>query len=232
MDLNDDSPDWARTQRYQGLSPIWRSVAIVIGTGLVVFLASVTSIWLLLGRPSIATQRLDTDALLEVARIALIITGGIGGIVALVVAYRKQRITERADARQELSAREANYQLFTEVFNSTSLLLGNASPAVRLAGVYAMAELADGWPRFRRLCVDVLCAYVRLPMVDDHDRDAEETVRHTLLTILEERIESNAWSDAKPHLDGIEWGDMSASGTMRLRKLVRDTVSQHENDSR
>ena len=35
----------------------------------------------------------------------------------------------------------------------------------RLAGVYAMAQLADDWadPDARRQCVAVLCAYLRMP---------------------------------------------------------------------
>jgi len=40
-------------------------------------------------------------------------------------------------------------------------------PAVRLAGVYAMAGLADDWEENRQTCVDVLCAYLRMPYEPD-----------------------------------------------------------------
>jgi hypothetical protein len=36
-------------------------------------------------------------------------------------------------------------------------------PAVRLAGEYAMAGLADDWLQNHQTCIDVLCAYLRLP---------------------------------------------------------------------
>jgi len=40
-------------------------------------------------------------------------------------------------------------------------LCTDRSPAVRLAGVYAMAGLADDWPENRQTCIDVLCGYLR-----------------------------------------------------------------------
>ena len=51
------------------------------------------------------------------------------------------------------------------------------SRAVRLAGVYAMAGLADDWPENRQTCVDVLCAYLRLPYDPDPGDDATRTER-------------------------------------------------------
>ena len=44
--------------------------------------------------------------------------------------------------------------------------------AVRLAGAYAMSGLADDWPENRQTCVDVLCAYLRLPYESDPGDDA------------------------------------------------------------
>ena len=44
--------------------------------------------------------------------------------------------------------------------------------AVRLAGVYAMAGLADDWPENRQTCVDVLCGYLRMPYEPDPGDEA------------------------------------------------------------
>src|SRR5262249_17138299 len=41
------------------------------------------------------------------------------------------------------------------------------APAVRLAGVYAMAGLVDDWPGNRQTCVDVLCGYLRMPYASE-----------------------------------------------------------------
>ena len=49
--------------------------------------------------------------------------------------------------------------------------LGDYKPAaVRSAGVYAMAGLADDWEANRQTCVDVLCAYLRMPYEPDPGR--------------------------------------------------------------
>ena len=51
---------------------------------------------------------------------------------------------------------------FNERFTAIAAQLGDAQPAVRLAGVYAMADLADDWAENRQACIDVLCAYPRM----------------------------------------------------------------------
>ena len=71
---------------------------------------------------------------------------------------------------------------------------GDKPPAVRLAGVYAMAGLADDWPENRQTCVDVLCAYLRLPYEPDPGEDApgperlafraSREVRHTVIRVI------------------------------------------------
>jgi len=66
-----------------------------------------------------------------------------------------------------LASRQENYKLFYELHKAARELLGHSAAAVRLAGVYVMAELADGWPRYRQVCIDVLCAYLRTPLGTD-----------------------------------------------------------------
>jgi len=54
-----------------------------------VFAASITLIWLFMDRPATTTTRPGVAEQLDLVRIGSIVTGGIGGLVALVVAYRK-----------------------------------------------------------------------------------------------------------------------------------------------
>ena len=71
---------------------------------------------------------------------------------------------------------------------------GDKPPAVRLAGVYAMAGLADDWPENRQTCVDVLCAYLRMPYGPDPGDEApgperlafraSREVRHTVIRVI------------------------------------------------
>ena len=41
--------------------------------------------------------------------------------------------------------------------------LGHERATVRIAGVHAMARLADDWVEQRQACIDVLCSYLRMP---------------------------------------------------------------------
>jgi hypothetical protein len=103
-----------------------------------------------------AEPQLTADTLYNLLKVAFAVAAGIGGVVALVTAYRRQRISEFAEQRE-------GDRLFNERFATTAGQLGHDSPAVRLAGVYAMAGLADDWPAQRQTCIDVLCAYLRMP---------------------------------------------------------------------
>jgi uncharacterized protein YjbI with pentapeptide repeats len=86
----------------------------------------------------------------DLLRLALYVAAGVGGFVALVVAYRRQDDLEQAR--------------FVERFGTAAAQLGDPDPAVRLAGAYAMAGVADdAIGAKRQQCVDVLCAYLRLP---------------------------------------------------------------------
>src|SRR6266536_2374112 len=94
-----------------------------------------------------------TEHLADVVKLAFAVVAGLGGAVALVVAYRRQRDLE--------------VSRFTEQFGAAASQLGGPVPAIRLAGVYAMAALADEWLHHRQQCIDVLCAYLRLPYSAD-----------------------------------------------------------------
>ena len=83
----------------------------------------------------------------------LTVVGGAGALVALTVAYRRQKDLE--DGR------------FTERFGAAAAQLAAPTPAERLAGVYATAGVADRYPAFAQQCIDVLCGYLRIPFDPD-----------------------------------------------------------------
>lgn len=87
---------------------------------------------------------------IDVTKLAFTVVGGVGGVVALVIAYRRQRDLEQ--------------NRFVERFGAAAAQRGAADVAVRIAGVYAMAGVADEADGLRRQqCIDVLCGYLRLP---------------------------------------------------------------------
>src|SRR4029077_3850219 len=110
----------------------------------------------------------------------------VGGVVLTVIAtvavqISRRRATSRAtqqalgEQRKQLdrTLAEQRARTLNERFATAAGQLGSDKPpAVRLAGVYAMAGLADDWPENRQTCVDILCGYLRLPYEPDPDDDA------------------------------------------------------------
>ncbi|MFE4678206.1 pentapeptide repeat-containing protein [Streptomyces sp. NPDC056723] len=119
----------------------------------------------------------------------------IGAVLAGIYAYRKQQLTEgdahRADASQ-----------LAERYTTAADQLGHDKPAVRLAGVYALARLADDWKEQRQVCIDVLCAYLRMPYEPDPSlpghKEGEREVRHTIIRVIRDHLlkpqARNSWS--------------------------------------
>ncbi|MDQ1042153.1 pentapeptide repeat-containing protein [Streptomyces sp. V4I2] len=109
-----------------------------------------------------STPKFDAKTLFDLVKLSFGVVAGAGALVALVVAYRRQRVDE-AGAHREAT------RLHTERFTTAVSQLGNDSPAVRLGGVHALAGLADDAPTqdLRQTCIDVLCAYLRLPFAAD-----------------------------------------------------------------
>ena len=97
---------------------------------------------------------------------------------------------------------EQRTRTLNERFATAAEQLGSDKPAVRLAGVHAMAGLADDWPENRQTCVDVLCAYLRMPYEPDPGQDAPEPqrlaframreVRHTVIRVITAHLKRDA----------------------------------------
>ncbi|WP_410670462.1 hypothetical protein [Amycolatopsis sp. cmx-4-68] len=133
------------------------NIAVLLATAGVLAVALSVSAWLLLGRPSLrASGPWTASDSFDFAKVVLAIIGGIGAVVALVIAYRKQKLGENAERREES-------KVFAERFTKAAEQLGSDRAAVRLAAVYAFEKLAEDWHGGRQTCIDVLCAYLRMP---------------------------------------------------------------------
>src|ERR1700685_2406064 len=86
------------------------------------------------------------------------------------IAEQREQL-DRAIAEQrerlDITLAEQRTRTLNERFATAADQLGSDKPAIRLAGVYAMAGLADGWKENRQTCVVVLCAYLRMPYEPD-----------------------------------------------------------------
>ncbi|WP_443053311.1 pentapeptide repeat-containing protein [Streptomyces sp. IBSBF 3010] len=129
------------------------------------------------------TAKLDAKTLFDLVKLSFGVVAGAGALVALVVAYRRQRVDE-AGAHREAT------RLHTERFSQAVEQLGSDSPAVQLGGVHALAGLADDAPdnNLRQTCIDVLCAYLQLPFTPDPGNDpARQEERHRYLALRKVR---------------------------------------------
>jgi hypothetical protein len=178
-----------RTPRIPLLASI--TAAVLIGVGL-----AALATWIIRG--AVFTHATTGASDVDVAKSGLPAIAGAVIAVALVVVYRRQKDTERAQ--------------FAQRFGAASIQLGDSDTAVRIAGVYAMAAAADESPVFsqRQQCVDVLCAYLRLPY------DPDSGANH-----LSEFVSTTTWSATPPAIN-IE--ETRRQAVRQNDREVRDTI--------
>lgn len=132
--------------------------------------------------------------------------------------------------RAEADSRAKRYQ-------EAAAQLGHVRAAVRLAGVYEMARLADDWPEQRQSCVDVLCAYLRMPWpeketavatdVPENFDPGEKQVRKTINTVIDQHLKSahpQNWSKTRLDLSGATLMDFCLTDCDVLCDIVMSSV--------
>jgi len=137
-----------------------RRIAI---TGAIAVVASIAVTTLLLWR--IAGQ--NASLRIEAIKTGLSVGAGTGGAFALLLAFRRQWLSERTQAHAEDVAREnaddAIQRRVTELYGKAVEQLGHDQAAVRLGGLYSLERLAQDHPEHRHTVTDVIFAYLRMP---------------------------------------------------------------------
>jgi uncharacterized protein YjbI with pentapeptide repeats len=194
---------WAR-HPLRGLS-LLLTVFIAVGGG--VAIAAVAT-WIL-------EKRIHTNSALaapiDITKLSFTVAGGVGAAVALVVAYRRQRDIEQGR--------------FVERFGAAAAQLGDHDVAVRIAGVYAMAGVADESTRLRRQqCIDVLCGYLRLPYSPDLGSNHQSK-----LVVTEPRTcdDGSPLGQQERHLE-YRQNDKEVRAT--IVRVIADHLRDHEYD--
>ncbi len=205
----------AMSERQLNLVPIRTALVWTVG-GAVALLVVMTSVaFLVLGLPGVEHKAQLTIAdLFDLLKLAFAVVAGLGGVVALVMAYRRQRVAEAANrlaeaanrlaeatqehrrsvdaatqAHQERTAADARLDAaerrITDLYAKAADQLGSAKAPVRLAGLYALERLAQGNPEHRQTVVNLLCAYLRMPWEPGTPEAREEReVRSTAQRVL------------------------------------------------
>lgn len=184
--------------------PLGLNVAAALFLAILVAIFSFVSVWWLLGQPDLRAGGFEARDRLDIVKIALATVAGVGGVVALVVAYRKQRLNEAEDRRKEADSARENTKLLTERFGRAADQLGSERAAVRLSGLHALANLADDWAAGRQMCISVLCSYLQMPYStptpsklpwkrpDVAEQHREKGVRATAFRLIADRLRPGA----------------------------------------
>lgn len=206
------------------------SLAVVGGTTYL-FAAYETASW----RPLAADPPLTQDKWFEILRNAVTAAAALGVGVTLFFSYRRQQTAEEtqrigAEAQRTAAKAQETAAAALELANkqhdleqsrrldalSLSLRdryskmaeqLASSHLAVRLAGIYSLAALADDWAKNgnlneRQVCLDLMCAYFR------SQPDENPTVRKELVDATFQVVAQRLKSDSH---GSEQWG------TTRLR---------------
>ncbi|MFA1546773.1 pentapeptide repeat-containing protein [Actinomadura chokoriensis] len=155
-----------------GLWSIRRALTFAFTAAVVLLVAAWFLLLWLLGSPTHAEPMpLDTKDVLELLKLVFALVAGVGALVALVTAYRRQRVDEAAGERAERVQAHVEYGQAVE-------LLGHDKAAVRLGGLYSLERLAQDHPYYRQTVTDVVCSYLRMPFKSpftDHGGQADRS---------------------------------------------------------
>jgi hypothetical protein len=193
----------------------WVVVALAVGAG-----TSALLLWVF-GWPSLPRSAEFTAAnTIELLKIVLAVIAGFGGVVLLSVNHRKQKVAE-GDHRLALRNEEREKsKLLNERFAAAAEQLAHESEQVRLAGVYALAGLADDWDDGRQKCVELLISYLRLA------EPGESEVVDTIFRMFRERLTTDSpWREVDYDFTGMKLVDMDFSGFTFRGTVILDHVS-------
>lgn len=140
------------------IMPWWIALVAIL---LVLFSATGVLLWLLPIAGGNSTLKI------EAIKVGLSVGAGVGGAFAILLAVRRQWLSERAQLHAEYVAQDtlhdAEQRRVTDLYAKSVEQLGSDKAAVRLGGLYALERLAQDHIEQRRTIVEVICAYLRMP---------------------------------------------------------------------
>jgi uncharacterized protein YjbI with pentapeptide repeats len=149
-----------QARRWRARPESWWWIAAVVLVPVAVLTGLAALVLITTTHPTEAGDRID------LVKTALSVGAGTGGVVALVLAGRRQWHAEQA---QRGSEHDATERRITDLYTKAADQLGSDKAPVRLAGLYALERLAQNNPDQRQTIVNVLCAYLRMPYTPPRD---------------------------------------------------------------
>jgi uncharacterized protein YjbI with pentapeptide repeats len=208
--------------RRDAQGPVWMSIAGWLVIAALVAAAAGGGLLWLLGWPRLPKQTaFSTTEMLDLLKIGLAVVAGFGGVVALAVNYRKQRVTEAAHAHALNQEERERTKLFNERFKVAAELLNSDQAGLRIAGVSAMAGLADDWEAQRQMCVDALIDHLKLPK-DDNDADVANKIFRALRERLGTHLRPGLWSPLNFDFSGMRFDEADFSERTFAGEVIFD----------
>ena len=179
---------WRPAKERMGKLPLFVAIAIWAGIAIGAFLLAMW--WL--GRVPFWQLKLDPRKQAEnIVKIALTLVGGVGAVAYLVIKYQERQQAGRAEKREKDRTVDTKVQ---DAINQ----LGSDKASTRIAGVYALTDIADRYKGgYRQRVVDILCGYLRsdretYPLGEDgkpatglpRSGDADKAVESTILSMF------------------------------------------------
>ncbi|WP_160320115.1 pentapeptide repeat-containing protein [Rhodococcus rhodochrous] len=170
------------------------------------------------------------------------------GVPAAVLAYYRQRALDAANAvaaaQHQLAADEHDHKVLTDNrehqvgverhlrdrYTTCAEQLGHDSAAIRLAGVYALASLADDWHAAgniaeQKVCIDLLCAYLRTTRPTPATEVIEAVPGPTTVDPQEQQVRAAIVSIIRARTAAASGGEVSAWDPNGLDLRGSDLVS-------
>ncbi|MGX7828296.1 pentapeptide repeat-containing protein [Actinokineospora sp. 24-640] len=134
---------------------------MMLGAAVVVALVGWVAVEHLLAEADQAGPAARPGARVEAIKTGLAAAAGAGAVFALLLAVRRQW-------HQETSAvdtvHDATERRITDLYTKAVEQLGSDKAAVRLGGLYALQRLGEGSLTQRETILNVICAYLRMPV--------------------------------------------------------------------
>lgn len=156
----------------------------------------------------------------SIAATSLTIVGGVGAVAYLVIKYQERQQAGRDEERAKREERREEDRFVNTKMQDAVDQLGSDRASTRIAGVYALTDVADTYGGYRQRVVDILCGYLRSdretyplgadgkPATDQpRSGDSDKAVESTIIAVMRNHLLKERKAD---------------NGEIRVRQIVRD----------
>ena len=197
---------WRQCKEWMGGFPLFGAIAVWAFLGIIAFLLAV---WCL-GGVLVWQLKLDPEKQAEsIVKIALTLVGGVGAVAYLVIKYQERQQAGRDEERAKREEDREKDRLVNTKMQDAVDQLGSDRASTRIAGVYALTDVADTCGGgYRQRVVDILCGYLRSdretyllgadgkPATDQpRPGDADKAVESTIFSVMRDHLRKERRND-------------------------------------